>query len=717
MVRKKVRWSFMVVFFIGLIANGVNASSSKVADFLKKYRKYVGQDISGDFRDINAVGGSASCLKKKHGTYVWWIIGKEKLKPGRYKIFVRAKGQGYLGFAQLNAEKEVKGVGKAKLITNKGLGVYVASLDYEVYEIGEIEYTGNYTMRISDYSSRGIYVDYIFLVPVEDVKNLNYRFPPLTFLSTGEHIWHNNPVRGKEVEDKDACKGKAWKASKGMDESGLLCDSGVFKLPWGRYEVFFRLKVGDNRIVEEVATLKLYYFKDGKFTLNTIKKVRGVDFEKPGEYQEIKINFIQRKGYQCRFSIFWHKKTDLWVDTIKIRQIGEAEESISRDSPLENVLQWYESEKDHILVISESMITPSLFYRKPLYSSKKEIFFKLGLPEANNRVRIEKVIPLKEEFKYLKKVKGIVVSKIEKKFLKSFSGKILVYGVSISGEEVPLIISFKKEKGEIIYLPFCVDKDYSLFLASLKAVMEYLKEKMLLNTCMDVNVISEQYTKRTGGEKVKEENLRKFLLPAFFFINGHPVLMGMNVSGGMLNLVTLTFGEGNTERVKGPILTHEGIIIGALDRTLFGSTHFVTLGSKTYASTNKPIPYFVSTLDGERYAYTSILHLLSGGKGEIFLLRPDFWVNENSISVYFLNLDSGKMRKVDFTLDKNIISFHVDHGNYILAYNTPEETYWPQFWKEFSQKIQKEERPDKSSPDIEQFENLINVVNVVWLKI
>jgi hypothetical protein len=115
--------------------------------------------------DPDAHGGFAATSPQKDGIYTWWHLAGQQLKPGTYDAYVRLKGKGLFGLhATQNKVRQ-------SMFTRK-----VDSPDkYSVFYLGRVVHEGDKSLRISDWSSRGLFVDWIGLVPLnssEAVKDI-----------------------------------------------------------------------------------------------------------------------------------------------------------------------------------------------------------------------------------------------------------------------------------------------------------------------------------------------------------------------------------------------------------------------------------------------------------------------------------------------------------------------------------------------------------------
>ena len=116
-------------------------------------------DCSGS-DDLFAFGGQAKHRSEKQGSgaYVWW--SSVTLKPGKYRVFARLKTDSpepkTFDLCVVDAAKDRV----LKRMTNQ-----VTNRDYREIEVGTFAYDGSFRLRLSDYSSPGLWVDYVFVKP------------------------------------------------------------------------------------------------------------------------------------------------------------------------------------------------------------------------------------------------------------------------------------------------------------------------------------------------------------------------------------------------------------------------------------------------------------------------------------------------------------------------------------------------------------------------
>lgn len=83
------------------------------------------------------------------------------LEPGRYRAFARLRVDAPArprSFSLCAVDQAMDQI--FTTMTHRA-----TNTDYQEMEIGAFEYGGPYTLRLSDYSSPGIWVDYVYVVP------------------------------------------------------------------------------------------------------------------------------------------------------------------------------------------------------------------------------------------------------------------------------------------------------------------------------------------------------------------------------------------------------------------------------------------------------------------------------------------------------------------------------------------------------------------------
>ncbi len=110
--------------------------------------------------------------------HVWWF--GFKLEPGYYEVHVRARvDEGFEGTFHLvlvdtsgDKERVVDFVSRTKRVS-------VKNTEYQDLYAGTFYYDGSYPFRLSDYSTKGIYIDCLYLKPVARTQIRDPQLPPL----------------------------------------------------------------------------------------------------------------------------------------------------------------------------------------------------------------------------------------------------------------------------------------------------------------------------------------------------------------------------------------------------------------------------------------------------------------------------------------------------------------------------------------------------------
>jgi len=128
---------------------------------------------------------------------------------------------------------------------------------------------------------------------------------------------------GDITDDKDSPLGKVWKIRLGIDKPGAKISGAVITdQPPGIYEVTYRLKVADNSTEDFVAFLHTKV-SDGIFDVWQIGSldIKGTDFKEPNKYQDFTFYFLYGTGTSLQYLCTWYGYTDLWIDTITVKQL------------------------------------------------------------------------------------------------------------------------------------------------------------------------------------------------------------------------------------------------------------------------------------------------------------------------------------------------------------------------------------------------------------
>ena len=110
-------------------------------------------------------------VKGKHlereGQYLRWDFSRE-FPAGSYKVYIKAKGKGRFCLFQIYGELE-------GIRTIQRLKYKIDSSEYEDIYLGTMLYDGSYRLTLADWSSGGIWIDSIYLIPVSDTVILPER--------------------------------------------------------------------------------------------------------------------------------------------------------------------------------------------------------------------------------------------------------------------------------------------------------------------------------------------------------------------------------------------------------------------------------------------------------------------------------------------------------------------------------------------------------------
>lgn len=123
------------------------------------------------------------------------------------------------------------------------------------------------------------------------------------------------------VEDPSGYGGKAQAALLGRSEPGDVASFYCYVRPAGRYRVVFRMKVGDNTVKDVVAQLSVHEETGRPGYRSGSLQVRGVDFQKPKEWQEFEVFAEKPEGSFLNIRTIWTGKADLWVDWIRTTSV------------------------------------------------------------------------------------------------------------------------------------------------------------------------------------------------------------------------------------------------------------------------------------------------------------------------------------------------------------------------------------------------------------
>lgn len=225
---------------------------------------------------------------------------------GRYKAIFRVKASGDREDALIATLDVSTGKGE-KILTGKkvfskdfkGLDGYRdIILPYSIDEPSGLEF------RVYFEGRGDLWVDYIYVL-FDDQKD------PL-YLIEAEELWHT----GSTVEDSSASSGYAVYVTETSTKEHVL--SGPWRrFPPNRYRASFRMKIGGERTEDEVVSLSVMtdFMRREVGSL----KIKSKDFNMEG-YKDFTIDFTLSKDEILEFKVFYNKRSDLWIDRIKIEK-------------------------------------------------------------------------------------------------------------------------------------------------------------------------------------------------------------------------------------------------------------------------------------------------------------------------------------------------------------------------------------------------------------
>lgn len=122
---------------------------------------------------------------------------------------------------------------------------------------------------------------------------------------------------GQLVADEEARDGWAAQADPAADAEGFLCYGPYDILPAGKYQVRFRLKMGESGAKRAVVAAIDVAAETGK-TVLARREIRAKDFDIPSRYQELGLEFTNPKPQALEFRIYFADVAELWVDDIEV---------------------------------------------------------------------------------------------------------------------------------------------------------------------------------------------------------------------------------------------------------------------------------------------------------------------------------------------------------------------------------------------------------------
>lgn len=99
------------------------------------------------------LSADSSVARGKGGVYCWWVLDG-KLPLGSYRIYARLKGKGTFSLQASDLDSTA---------TRSIPPVVVNTANYVLYDLGLFEYSRPYRLRLSDWSTTGLSVDYLAL--------------------------------------------------------------------------------------------------------------------------------------------------------------------------------------------------------------------------------------------------------------------------------------------------------------------------------------------------------------------------------------------------------------------------------------------------------------------------------------------------------------------------------------------------------------------------
>jgi len=125
------------------------------------YKNYPHQQLIGT-KDPDAIDGEAR-TSEKDTCYTWWNL--DDLKPGVYDYYIRAKsGDGESKRFSLVVQDRNRSAYKIRV---KEVEPVFSNTEYRIIHVGTFYYDGSYPLRLTDWSSGGAWIDYVFIVQRE----------------------------------------------------------------------------------------------------------------------------------------------------------------------------------------------------------------------------------------------------------------------------------------------------------------------------------------------------------------------------------------------------------------------------------------------------------------------------------------------------------------------------------------------------------------------
>ena len=242
--------------------------------------------------DVYAVNGTAK-HRNKVGMYFWWQRGK--IKKGRYLCVVRAKVDNPAKHNTIGLILAVDQTSKQKEVIRSNR---LTNTKYKEIKI-PFEYDGTYSLRLNDWSSAGMWVDYVYIVP--DTRKIS-----ATILALRKKLKTVRHLKCTGTPDKLAVNGSARHNKKIFGNFWWR----LGKIKKGKYLCVVRVKVDNPKkwnglalnVIDAVTKKRKYTIKSKRLT-NT-------------EYKEIKIPFEYDGTFPLELNDW--SAANMWVDYVYI---------------------------------------------------------------------------------------------------------------------------------------------------------------------------------------------------------------------------------------------------------------------------------------------------------------------------------------------------------------------------------------------------------------
>ena len=118
------------------------------------------------------------------------------------------------------------------------------------------------------------------------------------------------------ISDTEALNGSALLLATGIQQAGYWYKRQENGLPGGEnYRAYFRLKISDNTITHEVASLNVIDVYTG--SLIGLHRLRGIDFRQPDQYQEFQVDFPYKLP-GVEFRLQFNDRVDIVFDRLVV---------------------------------------------------------------------------------------------------------------------------------------------------------------------------------------------------------------------------------------------------------------------------------------------------------------------------------------------------------------------------------------------------------------